>query len=53
MNDNKTIHISLPKQIYEKLLVYGKGRLSTGIINLIKIAEQKEVIIKIETDVLI
>ena len=49
--DEKSIHTIIDNDEYKKLLEYGKGHLKTGITNLIHIAETREIIITIKTEI--
>ncbi len=51
MIPEKRIHTTVPQDIAKKILEYGKGTLKDGIINLIKIAESKEITVIIQTEV--
>lgn len=52
-SDKKTIHTTLPAIIKKKVKEYGKGSFQEGIINLIQIAEAKEIAIHIDTTVIL
>ena len=49
--DEKSIHTIIDNDDYKKLLEYGKGYLKTGITNLLHIAESREIIITIKTEI--
>ena len=59
MIEKREIHTTIPKEYYENLLTYvdekkrrkNQPGLSTAIVNLIKIAEQKNITVRVITDV--
>ncbi len=46
-----SLHTTVPASVYKKVKGYGKGSLSEGITNLVKIVESKTVTVRIITDV--
>lgn len=45
----RPVHTTLEESYYEKLLIYGKGQLNTGIETIIRLIEEREITVTIET----
>ncbi|KAB2947838.1 MAG: hypothetical protein MPEBLZ_04384 [Candidatus Methanoperedens nitroreducens] len=51
--NRKAIHTIISRSVYNKLLVYGKGQLNTGIETILELVEKREVIVNIQTQLVI
>lgn len=49
LTPKKSLHTIIEKKYYDEVLMYGKGSLKQGIINLVEIANEKNITLTIPT----